>query len=37
MIQQIEFVIHVDIQPLRQIFFAQSQGHRSKVKFKIKD
>ena len=34
MVQQIEFIIYTNIQPLRQKFFAKVQGHRSKVKVK---
>ena len=33
MVQHLEFIIHVDIQPLRQNLF--TQGHISKVKFKV--
>ena len=32
MVQQIEFIIHTNIQPLPVLFFTQGQGHRSKAK-----
>ena len=34
LLQQIEFIIHTNIQPHWQFFFTQGQGHRSKVKVK---
>ena len=32
MVQQIKFIIHTNIQPLRALFYTQGQGHRSKIK-----
>ena len=34
MVQQIDFIIYTNIQPLRQKFFTKGQSHRSKVKVK---
>ena len=32
MVQQIEFIIYTNVQPLRQKFFTKGQGHRSSSK-----
>ena len=32
MVQEIEFIIYTNIQPLRQKLLTKGQGHRSKVK-----
>ena len=32
MVQQIEFIIYTNIQPLRQKFFTKGGGHRSRSK-----